>query len=89
MPLSKNIVPIYSNKTGTIEKINAYKMGILSRNLGAGRLEKDDEIDYSVGVVLNKTLGSHVHIGDVLCSLYVSDKSKYTKEEVLESYNIV
>lgn len=89
LPLSNNIVQIYSNKTGIIESIDAYKIGVISRDLGAGRIEKDDEIDYSVGIVLNKTLGSHVHLGDVLCSLYVSDKSKFTKEEVLESYKIV
>ena len=89
LPLSKNIVPIYSNKTGIIEGIDACKMGTISRNLGAGRLNKDDNIDYGVGIVLNKTLGSQVYLGDVLCYLYVSDKSKYTKEEVLESYRIV
>ena len=89
IPISNKIVPIESKKTGIIERIDAYKIGIISRNLGAGRLNKDDDIDYSVGIVLNKTLGSKVYVGDVLCYLYVSDKSRYTKEEVLESYSIV
>ncbi len=89
IPISRNVVPVESKKTGVIERIDAYKIGVISRDLGAGRIEKDDEIDYSVGIVLNKTLGSQVYVGDILCYLYVSDKSKYTKEEVLECFTIL
>ena len=53
LKISSNVVPIKSIKEGVIEKINAYNMGIIARDLGAGRIEKNDKIDYTVGIVLN------------------------------------
>ena len=88
LEVSDKIVRIKSPKDALIKKINAYKIGIIARNLGAGRLEKDDKIDYTVGVRLNKTLGSYVKKGDVLCYLYVNDNSKYTEKEVLDCYEL-
>ena len=71
-----------------IKEINAYDIGILARNLGAGRLSKEDEIDHSVGIVLEKSVGDKVNIGDILCKLYVNKKSIYTVKEVLDSFII-
>lgn len=85
---SDDIVEIRSVTSGEIKEINAYDIGIIARNLGAGRLSKDDEIDYGVGVVLEKSVGDKVNIGDVLCKLYVSKKSVYTVKEVLDSFVI-
>ena len=39
-------------------------------NLGAGRVKKDDKIDYSAGIILDKTSGDYVKKGDVLCRIY-------------------
>ena len=86
--LSKKILPIESNKGGTITEIDAYKMGIIARNLGAGRLTKEDKIDYTVGIVLNKLLNEKVNKGDILCYLYLGEKSHYSLDEVLDCYKI-
>ena len=86
--ISQKILPIKSNKDGIIKMIDAYKVGIVARNLGAGRLTKEDTIDYTVGVVLNKLLNEKVSKGDILCYLYIGDNSKYSKEEVLDCYRI-
>ena len=87
--VSDKIVKIKSYKTGIIEKIDAYKIGIIARDLGAGRIEEKDIIDHSVGIVLNKTVGMSVKEGDILCYLYINDKSVYTENDVLNSYKIV
>ena len=39
-------------------------------NLGAGRKEKDDKIDYNAGIILNKHVGDYVKEGELLCTLY-------------------
>lgn len=52
--VSKQIVEIKSPKYGVIEGIDAYKIGIIARNLGAGRIEEEDIIDPRVGVVLKQ-----------------------------------
>lgn len=88
LKVSDKVVEVKSIKSGIIDKIDAYKIGIIARDLGAGRLTKDDKIDYTVGIVLNKTLGSYVNVNDVLCYLYINDNSKFTEKEVLDSFVI-
>jgi len=73
MKVSDNIVEIKSTKEGTIRAINALKVGELSVSLGAGRKTKEDTIDHSVGIVLEKIVGDVVNIGDTLLKLYVKD----------------
>ena len=74
LSVSSNVRKIKAKKTGVISKINALKIGKLSLNLGAGKLKKNDRIDYGVGVKLNKLVGSKIKKGDVLATLYVNKK---------------
>lgn len=64
---------IKADKTGTVETINALNIGKLSCSLGAGRVNKEDKIDYSVGIVLNKLVGDKVNIGETLFTIYKKD----------------
>ena len=61
---------IYSKKTGYIKGIDAKSLGILSMNLGAGRKEKDDKINFEAGIILNKHVGDYIKEGELLCTLY-------------------
>ena len=66
---------IRSDKDGIIKNIDALKIGMLSASLGSGLENKDDKIDYSVGVILHKKNGDKVNIGDALCTLYIGEKN--------------
>ena len=44
--------------------------------MGAGRDKKNDPIDYSVGVFLNKKTGEPVANGDVLYTIYSNAPAK-------------
>ena len=70
--VSDKMIDIKSNKEGTLNKIRALNLGMLSVSLGAGRMSKEDTIDYSVGIVLKKHIGDHINVGDILCTLYVN-----------------
>lgn len=70
--VSDKTIKIKANKTGEIKKINALELGKLSLALGAGKIKKSDKIDYSVGIKLNKLVGSYVKAGDLLMTLYVN-----------------
>lgn len=72
--VSKNIINIKSTKKGIIKGIDALAFGKLLINLGGGRINKGDNIDHSVGIVLKKHLDEHIEIGDILCELYVKNK---------------
>lgn len=74
---SDKIIEIKSKKSGIIEKIDALEIGKLSVKLGAGRENKEDKINPTVGIKLNKLVGDKVLENDVLCTLYVEKLENY------------
>lgn len=67
---------VIATKSGIITKIHAEKVGIIAMELGAGRATKEDKIDLSVGIVLNKKRGDKVEKGDLLATVYGNDEQK-------------
>lgn len=63
---------IKSNKSGILDKISAIEVGKLALELGAGKKNIKDKIDYSVGIRLDKLVGDKIKKGDVLATLYVN-----------------
>ncbi len=76
LALSNNSIEIVSNCSGIIKEIPADQIGKLSVSLGAGRLNKEDKIDPTVGIWLNKSVGDYVEKGDSLCTLYINSDIK-------------
>mgnify|MGYP003290180821 CR=1 FL=1 len=66
---------------GYIAKTDAEAMGIASVMLGAGRETKDDLIDMSAGIILNKKTGDFVACGDTLATLYSCNKKAFEGAE--------
>lgn len=66
LPQAKNVFPIISEKAGYIYRIDSLGIGVSAMKLGAGRATLDDVIDPASGIVLNKKVGDHVHVGEVL-----------------------
>lgn len=61
---------IIANKNGSIKEINAEMIGKCACLLGAGRIKKEDKIDMSAGILLNKKVGNLVKNGELLMTLY-------------------
>ena len=55
---------------GTVGRIHAEDVGLVSMRLGGGRAAKDDEIDLAVGVVLHKKVGDPVAAGESLGTIH-------------------
>ena len=87
LKISDHIFSVKSTKNGYINKIDALELGEIAREIGAGRLTKDDKIDYSVGLVLSKKVGDYVNTGDELLKVYLSDKD-VKLDKILGCYNI-
>lgn len=79
---SKYVYEIKSQKDGYISKMNAEQIGLTSSHLGAGRLTKDDIIDYSAGIVICKKTGDKVAAGDTLAILH-TNKERSIKDAEL------
>lgn len=73
LEVSKFKQEIKTNKSGIVKSINALNIGKLSCSLGAGRIYKEDKIDSSVGIVLNKLVGDKVDSSSTLFTIYKKD----------------
>ena len=84
LKVSDKTIDVKSTKAGTLTKIKALNLGMLSVTLGAGRLKKEDTIDYSVGIVLKKHINDYIYIGDTLCTLYVNKDINVNPDDYFE-----
>lgn len=71
---TKEKTEIFSDTNGYICAINALKFGNYFVELGGGRLKKDDEIDYNVGIKINVDIGDYVKCGDLLFTVFHNGK---------------
>ena len=78
---AKIIEPIMAKQDGYIQEINAEEIGKVACGLGAGRVKKEDIIDYSVGVMLNKKVADKVSKGDILGYIHSNSKEKFEEAE--------
>lgn len=67
---SKYEYSVFSNISGEIKEIKADVIAKYVCDLGAGRIKKEDDIDMSVGVCLNKKVGNFVSSGEKLATIY-------------------
>lgn len=83
-----------------IHDIDALKIGEAAMLLGAGRLTKEDQIDYAVGVSVEKKIGDKLTHGDVIAKIYTNGKNTQdamnkifeafsVSEEAVTSHNII
>jgi pyrimidine-nucleoside phosphorylase len=87
LKVSDKVIEVKSKVEGYINNIDALKIGELSMRLGAGRVQKEDTIDYGVGIILTKNIGDYVKVDDAIAKVYISNKEIDTNE-VIEAYII-
>lgn len=85
LPKARYKDELVAKYNGFISKIDCKQIGIASIILGAGREKKEDIIDPSVGIVMEKRLGDNVKIKDKICTIYGNDFSKIEEaKKILE-----
>ena len=85
---AKYIEEVRADKDFIVKSLDAGEIGKLSVHLGAGRERKEDSIDYSTGIVLNKKIGDEVKKGEILAYVHSNDeeKAKNTVESIKNIY---
>ena len=73
---AKLTVDFKAPQAGYVAHIDALLTGQASVLLGAGRNRMEDAIDYGAGLWLHKKCGDAVKKGDVVATLYASDKKR-------------
>ena len=72
LPESTYHYEVKSTKKGYINDINALTLGELSMQLGAGRMNLTEKLDYGAGITLKKEVGDMVEVGDTLMILHTN-----------------
>jgi pyrimidine-nucleoside phosphorylase len=87
-PQAANVTAVTSPVDGYVQRISAEGIGSISMELGAGRIKKDDVIDYTAGVLLNKKTGDTVKKGEILAWLHTNAGERLPKaqEQLLAAY---
>ncbi len=84
LPIGTHSTELRASRRGFITRMNAQECGVASLLLGAGRVHKDDAIDYGAGIVMHKKTGDAVDVGDILATFYTN--RKHTLEEAVNRY---
>lgn len=70
LPKAKNIIEVRAKESGYICSVDAEGVGLISVRLGAGRVRKDDPINYAAGVIMKKRYGDRVASDEVIAELH-------------------
>ena len=73
-PRAKHSLEIRAIRAGYISAMNTERIGSCAVALGAGRVTKTDEIDYTAGMRIMKKTGEYVEKGDLLATLYTNNE---------------
>ncbi|MGI8924839.1 MAG: thymidine phosphorylase [Fimbriimonadales bacterium] len=75
LPTAPIQVIVVSDQGGYVAGFDCERLGEIARDLGAGRLRKDDEIDLSVGLEVSTEIGRKVDSGQPLFTIHAKTEA--------------
>ncbi len=76
LPQASKTLELKTDKDCYVSSIMSEDVGVASLLLGGGRRSKEDVIDLSVGIYLNKKVGEKVSAGETIATVYGNDVAK-------------
>lgn len=89
IPVAKNIKEVKAKNSGYMKSIDAEKIGKAAMILGAGRTTKEDMIDHTVGIILEKKIGEKIETGEIICKIYYNNKGSEEAEKLIKEAMVV
>ena len=80
-PTSPLSLEVRATSSGYITAMNTEAVGLSAVALGAGRATKDDTIDFTAGIIIEKKTGDYVAKGELLATLYSSAEARLLDAE--------
>lgn len=89
--INSKVYEYKAETSGYLSEIRAQNIGQASVNIGAGRMDKSDTIDYEVGIEMCHKVGDKVNCSDVVLKIYYKDdrKLKNAIEEIKLGIKII
>ncbi|HVP18652.1 MAG TPA: thymidine phosphorylase, partial [Spirochaetia bacterium] len=78
-PHARITCPLLAERSGIVARIDAYKVGLASVVLGAGRSRKEDAVYPGVGISILRSAGEKTGKGDELC-LVEGEENEHVEE---------
>ena len=75
-PKAKYKETITIGKSGYVEKLDNYQIGMASLELGAGRKTKEDKIEPTAGIIFYPKIGSKINKNEIIAELFSNKKEK-------------
>ena len=90
LPRSKEQLVVIAPKSGYVTQIDAYALGVLAIELGAGRTRADQKIDPAAGFQLELGFGDRVERGAPLLTIHASSRklAKSIEARVLLAFKL-
>jgi pyrimidine-nucleoside phosphorylase len=90
LPQAKHKIAVTSAQAGFIAGMQCEQIGTACVILGGGRERKEDSVDPSVGIVLQKKVGDAVSAGEPLATIHYNDKprAERARQLIAASYEI-
>jgi pyrimidine-nucleoside phosphorylase len=90
LPQARVVREVEAGRDGHVRNLGAVQIGVAALRLGAGRREKEDAIDHSVGIVCRKKRGDHVAAGEPLAEIHAANEqsAEAAAAEVVDAYEL-
>ncbi len=88
--LASERLDVGAPKAGYISQIHAGEVGLTAMELGAGRAQKGDPVDHSVGIEILHNVGDRVDEGDLLFTIYSTsaEQAQVASKRLLAAHEI-
>ncbi|WP_141604232.1 pyrimidine-nucleoside phosphorylase [Terrilactibacillus laevilacticus] len=86
---AKYHIDVHVKQKGYLHRVDSEGIGIAAMLLGAGRKEKGDPIDHSVGITMHKKLGDELNQDDVIFTIHANrDHVSEVIDRLNKSYDV-
>ncbi|MCL1124699.1 thymidine phosphorylase [Shewanella surugensis] len=82
LPQSQIIRPVYATKSGFISQMDTRQLGLSVVNLGGGRHQPGDVLDYSVGLSKVRSIGEHIAVDEPLAFVHAQSEEAFSQVQM-------
>ena len=81
LPQANVIRTVTCGRNGYVRSMDTMALGLAAQEMGAGRMELGDQLDYSVGFVLSVRVGDRTESDTPFCTLYARTEEEADRAE--------